>query len=344
MNIKPRILAVDDEQDVRLIIKATLEPDYEVFEAQDGLDALEKVDRVEPDLVILDIMMPLMDGYDTCVAIKKNPRFVKTPVMFLSALTEKEAIKKGYISGANLYLTKPFEPERLKKNIDLFFQQTPHLVRQKKYDKEQIGKIETNIRTQPSAPVLNAEQISRTPIQRPAQKSPEAKSQNRIIPRVMVVDDDENIFDYILLTLRNNYEVVWAKDGFQAVEKIVVYDPDIMLLDVMIPKVSGYQLCSSIRKNKAFGAIPIIMISAKGEKKDIDYGYRMGANSYLVKPFEPQELIDVIEHFVNQPTFQIKQKKMQFRKILEIENQQEDKFAGDDAKFVQRLDETDGNK
>lgn len=350
MQNRARILVVDDEKDVRTIIRASLEPDYEVFEAQDGLEALERINRIEPDLIILDVMMPLMNGFETCESIRKNPAFIKTPVMFLSALTDKEQIKKGYGAGGNLYLTKPFEPDRLKRNIEHFFQQSPGFVRRKNFTREQILDFEKSVPAPVSPPTLTPKDMIKPVAPQPAPQSApqhaapayQMKSKTRKeIPRVMVVDDDENIFDYIMLTIKDEYEVVWAKDGFAAIEKMVIYEPDILLLDIMIPKVSGFQLCHSIRKNNVFGSMPIIMISARSEKKDIDYGYRMGANAYVVKPFEPQELLDVLTHFSSLPTFHIKTKKVPFAKIMEIEAKDMEKMEADDAKFVRKVDESE---
>src|SRR5688500_2439626 len=111
-----RILIVDDEPDIRTIIRGALTSKYEIVEAQDGLEALQKLELVEPDFIILDVMMPMMDGYQTCEAIRKHARFKGLSVLFLSALNANEDIKKGYTAGANLYLTKPFDPARLLRN------------------------------------------------------------------------------------------------------------------------------------------------------------------------------------------------------------------------------------
>src|SRR5438046_8418180 len=106
---KWRILIVDDEDDIRTIVRASLASKYEIIEARDGLDALEKIELGEPDFVVLDVMMPLMDGFQTCEAIRRHPRYKHLSVLFLSALNSKEDMKKGYGAGANLYLTKPFD-------------------------------------------------------------------------------------------------------------------------------------------------------------------------------------------------------------------------------------------
>ena len=82
---KWRVMVVDDEEDVRRIISAALKPKYEVVEAHDGLDGLEKLERYEPDFIILDVMMPLVNGFEACEIIRKNPKFRQEPVLFLSA-------------------------------------------------------------------------------------------------------------------------------------------------------------------------------------------------------------------------------------------------------------------
>ena len=360
---KLRILVVDDEKDVRTIIRATLEDKYEVVEAQDGLDALEKINRVEPDLIVLDIMMPLMNGYDTCETIRKKTHFSKIPILFLSALTDKEQIKKGYTSGATLYLTKPFEPDRLLKNVDLFFKQSSPSMKPKRYKIEDLLEIEKSPPPVPPpslpaefapGPVPQFQALTDEKIallkqeMRDMEKKPASQMRKEekkgLSPRVMVVDDDQNVIDYLFLILRDKFEVVWAEDGFQAIEKIVSYEPDILLLDLMIPKVSGYQLCNSIRKNRAFGSIPIIIISAKTGKKDVDYAFRMGANAYIKKPFEPQELIDTVERFINLPTFQVKTKNVPYTQILETEHKQIPEIEADDVKYIRRMEKSEEEK
>ncbi|HYF52960.1 MAG TPA: response regulator, partial [Salinarimonas sp.] len=150
-----RILIVDDEPDIRLIIRTTLEPKYEVLEAHDGLDALEKIERYEPDFVLMDVMMPLMNGFEACAAIRKSPRFHDLPVMFLSALGSRDDMMKGYSAGANLYLTKPFDPARLLKNLEVFFEKTPPQRRPRRYSIEQIREAEKQGKS-PVAPGANA--------------------------------------------------------------------------------------------------------------------------------------------------------------------------------------------
>ncbi|MDX2177762.1 MAG: response regulator [Candidatus Sumerlaeia bacterium] len=116
---KFRILAVDDDEDLRALVDAALSDAYEVVTANNGLDALVKLPKVEPDLFILDLMMPLMDGWELLAKLRQQPGHAKTPVVLLTALNKTEDIKKGYALGASVYLTKPFELPRLLRNIDV---------------------------------------------------------------------------------------------------------------------------------------------------------------------------------------------------------------------------------
>ena len=315
---KWRILIVDDEEDVRTVLRATLCDDYEVVEAHDGLDALEKVDRYEPDFVLMDVMMPLMNGFDACAAIRKSEKFGTLPVMFLSALSGKEDMKKGYGAGANLYLTKPFEPERLLKNIDVFFRTTPPPRRTKRYTIEEITAKES-VGAAPSAPgsseyILPMEFHSHADAEHLAEHASHATSASTplvtslIKPRIMVVDDEVDILDLVAMTIGDRAEIVRATDGLQAIERLVRYQPDVLILDVMIPKMSGFQLTQSLRSNRAFARLPILVCSAKSTDKDIQFAQRMGANDFLPKPFTPEQLEDKLRALMAAPTFRVQPK------------------------------------
>jgi len=107
------VLVVDDADEILQLVKLTLEDTYDVATAQDGVEALERVGEVAPDLIVLDVMMPKMSGYDVCLRIKETPATEHIPVLMLSARGEKQAVAKGFYAGADDYLPKPFDPEEL---------------------------------------------------------------------------------------------------------------------------------------------------------------------------------------------------------------------------------------
>ena len=129
---KFRIMAVDDDKDILDLISITLSPQYEVLTLADPMSACEMLDVFEPDLVILDIMMPKVTGYQIIEFMKQNPKYHHVFVIFLSAKDSARDMKYGYKLGANLYLPKPFHPERLQKNVQSLLDNNPGLKPRKK--------------------------------------------------------------------------------------------------------------------------------------------------------------------------------------------------------------------
>lgn len=107
--------------------------------------------------------------------------------------------------------------------------------------------------------------------------------------KVLVVDDDKNICELLRLYLeKEGYNVILSHDGEEAVVKFNALKPDIVLLDIMLPSLDGWQVCREIRKKSN---VPIIMITAKGETFDKVLGLELGADDYVVKPFDTKEII-----------------------------------------------------
>ncbi|MGE5632435.1 MAG: response regulator [Caulobacteraceae bacterium] len=107
--------------------------------------------------------------------------------------------------------------------------------------------------------------------------------------KILVVDDDYNIAELIRLYLeKEEYEVRTAYSGKSALEEFHSWTPDLIVLDIMLPEMNGYEVCKQVRK---ISAIPVIMLTARGETFDKVLGLELGADDYLVKPFEPKELI-----------------------------------------------------
>lgn len=112
--MKKKILIVDDEYQIARMLKIRVEyMGYEADIAHDGVEGLEKARQFKPDLIILDVMMPKMDGFQVCRKLKEDPVFKSTPVIMLSVQAEEKANDLGVLAGADDYMLKPFEPEIL---------------------------------------------------------------------------------------------------------------------------------------------------------------------------------------------------------------------------------------
>jgi CheY-like chemotaxis protein len=113
------VLIVDDEPMTRNLLRMMLSyAGYQIYEAEDGLDALEKVEKHAPDVVILDVMMPNMDGIDVCKHFRQNEATAELPIIMLSAYTQPSAVEAGLAAGANKYLTKPISRQTLLEHVE----------------------------------------------------------------------------------------------------------------------------------------------------------------------------------------------------------------------------------
>jgi DNA-binding response OmpR family regulator len=110
-------------------------------------------------------------------------------------------------------------------------------------------------------------------------------------PVVLAADDDEDILELIAFRLeRSGYTVLQARDGEEALELARASLPDLAVLDVMMPKIDGFELTRRLRENEATNRIPIILLTARAQEADIQRGFDAGADDYIRKPFSPQEL------------------------------------------------------
>lgn len=119
--------------------------------------------------------------------------------------------------------------------------------------------------------------------------------------KILIADDEENIVISIeFLMNQAGYDIEIARDGEETLSKVVSFDPDLILLDVMMPKINGFEVCRRIRENQQFDSIKIIMLTAKGREVEVAKGLALGANSYIIKPFSTKELMAEVKHILSQ--------------------------------------------
>jgi DNA-binding response OmpR family regulator len=113
-----------------------------------------------------------------------------------------------------------------------------------------------------------------------------------MIRKVLIAEDEPNIVASLeFLLRRSNYEVRIARDGDEALRLVESFTPHLVLLDVMMPRRSGFEVCRSIRGNPACRGMKVVMLSAKGRDSDVDEGLGVGADAYITKPFSTQALL-----------------------------------------------------
>jgi DNA-binding response OmpR family regulator len=118
--------------------------------------------------------------------------------------------------------------------------------------------------------------------------------------RVLIVDDEPNIVLSVeFLMQREGHDVVTARDGQEAIDMLVGTKPDLMILDVMMPRKNGFEVCAEVRADPDFSGMPILMLTAKGREAEMKKGMSLGADAYITKPFSTHELVTRVHELLS---------------------------------------------
>jgi len=130
---------------------------------------------------------------------------------------------------------------------------------------------------------------------------PPYEALGRRVKRILVVDDTEDIVKLVKMYLEHHcYEVIIARDGQEGLEKAKTEKPDLIVLDLMLPKMDGYKVCGLLKKDTRYAKIPVIFFTAKAQEKDVKLGQEVGADAYITKPFEPEVLLAKIKELIKE--------------------------------------------
>lgn len=117
--------------------------------------------------------------------------------------------------------------------------------------------------------------------------------------KILIVEDEPDIMELVEVTLASDqYHLLQAMDGEKGLEMGMTLAPDLILLDIMLPKLDGYEICRRLKANEKTAHIPVLMLTAFGQKKEIEEGYKVKADDYVVKPFEPLKLRQRVKRFL----------------------------------------------
>ncbi|MDR2838332.1 MAG: response regulator [Azonexus sp.] len=117
--------------------------------------------------------------------------------------------------------------------------------------------------------------------------------------KILIVDDEPNIVISLeFLLKKEGFEIALAGDGDEALAQVAAFNPDLVLLDVMMPKKSGYEVCEILRADPQHGGLLILMLTAKGRDTEVAKGLAIGADAYMTKPFSTKELIAKVKHLL----------------------------------------------
>ena len=265
----PCILVVDDQPHNLALLTEVLENEkYEVWPATSGADALKKARMLLPDLILLDVNMPGMNGYKVCQQLKADPCTRLIPVIFVSALDESWDKVQAFSVGGTDYITKPVD------TLEAFVRIEHQL--QIGATRAQLSRLRDNEQPQdpPAAP------------QETSSGTSDAKAS------IMVVDDQpRNLSLLAHLLEEEGYDIWQAATGAEALRFAPKVLPDLILLDINLPDISGYDVCHRLKMNDQTKLIPVIFVSALSETWDKVKGFAVGGSDYITKPLEILELI-----------------------------------------------------
>lgn len=119
--------------------------------------------------------------------------------------------------------------------------------------------------------------------------------------KILVIEDEKNILKSVAMYLEgHNYTVILADCGLNGIKEAEQNIPELIILDLILPDIDGYMVCKTLREHLKTSEIPILIMSAKSQKNDIDKAFKNGANEYIIKPFEPHVLIETVKQVMKE--------------------------------------------
>jgi two-component system cell cycle response regulator len=261
-----RILVVDDiPANVKLLEARLLAEYFDVLTAEDGFKALEICNNTQVDIVLLDIMMPGMDGFEVCERLKSNPRTMHIPVVMVTALDQPSDRVRGLKAGADDFLTKPVNDLQLVSRVK-------SLVRLKTMSDELRMRAET-------ARAIGIEDLLRDEgrIEEPGQ--------------VLLVDPRANSQERIIKMLKPVAEVTAISDAQAAIFEAAEQGFELVIVSSSLDDYDPLRLCSQLRSLDRTRFLPVLLIAEQGGEDMIVRALDLGVNDYITRPLDPNELV-----------------------------------------------------
>ena len=246
------ILIVEDDEITREMLKKSLETnEFKVSVAKNGKEGLERVKRAKPALILLDLMMPEMDGFEFAEELRENKEWLDIPVVVITA---KDLNSEDH--------------NRLKGNVEAIMQKGS-------YTKDEL-------------------------LNEVGHRIKKAKRESIIMSKILIVEDNEMNRDMLSRRLmRKGFEIVMAEDGQKGVDMSKSENPDLILMDLSLPVMDGWEATSTIKGDPETNSIPIIVLTAHAMAGDREKALAAGADEYDTKPIEFKRLLGKIKEFLN---------------------------------------------
>lgn len=259
-----QILVVDDVPANVKLLEAKLNSEYyDVIAAKDGYEAIEMTKKHKPDLILLDVMMPGIDGFETCKMIKEIPEVAHIPVVMVTALSEKSDRLKGLEVGADDFLTKPINDLAL-------FARVKSLVRIKVLLDELRLRDKTNMQMGLGTSNNFISDVAGA--------------------KILLVDDDQVQGKQITTKLSEQYKVDWLQESENAAETAKAGNYDIILMSTALADADGLRLASHIKSMEETRNVPMLVLVDEDDSRLMLKALEMGINDYMTMPIDKNEM------------------------------------------------------
>ena len=249
-NIRRKIIYVDDVKFSLLSVKNRLKEHYEIHLAESVSRLFEILEHFKPDLILLDINMPEMNGFDAIKRLKADSCYADIPVIFLTGRDDRESLFEGIKLGAAGYVCKPFSCTALIERIEGHFNQDSL--------KKEIE-----------------------------------------LPKIIYVDDVNYNLLSVKSRLKASYTIYPAQTVGTLFEILENFKPDLILLDIEMPGMNGFDAIKQLKADSRYADIPVIFLTGRNDKESVLDGIKLGAAGYVRKPFYDAELIKRIDFQLN---------------------------------------------
>jgi len=253
----PKVLVIEDnEMNMKLARSMLMLDRYRVLEAVDAEAGIQLAREHHPELILMDIQLPGMDGLSATRIIKKDPALKAIPVVALTSYAMQGDDKKVLEAGCDAYITKPIDTRSFMETVKKF--------------------------------CTNAQ--NPTEFRKEVESQKEKNARDRA--RILIVDDDPRNVKLLSAQLaKSQYEILQAYGGMEALEKARKTSPDLILLDIMMPDLNGYEVTKRLRNESKTAHIPVILITALDSSENTIQGFEAGAEDFLSKPVNTVELL-----------------------------------------------------
>jgi len=280
---------MEDEKTLQGILEDKLEREgYDVAVVDDGIDGMKAIEEGKPDLILLDMLMPRMGGLDVLEKMHAE-NLSSIPVIVISNSGQPVEIDRALALGVKDYIIKvDFDPAEVVQKVNTFFTKPQGSVQPASQE--------------PSSPATTAQDGG---LEAEAKKMEGAAGQSPALAgngvRVLLVEDDDFLRGICEHKLRQEgYDVSISADGLDAYNKIEKDDFDLVLLDVILPGMNGFDVLEQTKKNPAKADLPIIMLTNMGQDSEIKKGKDLGAEDYIIKAhFSIDEIIEKMQSIVD---------------------------------------------